>query len=212
MRLSVFASGGGSNLGAILDAIDAGTLAASVAVVVTDREGIGALERAAARGIPREVVTPEAQDYASGARFADALLDVLARYDTHAIALAGYLKRIPPEVVAAFRHRILNVHPSLLPAFGGAGMYGKHVHRAVLDYGARFSGATVHFVDTEFDTGPVVLQDTVPVHADDTPEALAARVLAVEHQVFPRALALLADGRLSLDGRLVRILPVASSQ
>ena len=201
MRLAVFASGGGSNLGAILDAVDAGTLGAVVAVVVTDREGIGALDRAAARGIPAETLAPEAEPGAAAAQ----MLDVLARHEVHALALAGFLRKIPPPVVQAYRHRILNVHPSLLPAFGGRGMYGARVHRAVLDYGAQFSGATVHLVDDAYDTGPVVLQDTVPVYEDDTPEALAARVLDVEHRLFPTALALLADGRLSVRGRLVTI-------
>lgn len=201
MRLAVFASGGGSNLGAILDAIDEGRLNAVVAAVVTDRGGVGALERAAARDVPAEVLP------ASGDRgaWAATLLDVLARHEVHAIALAGYLKKIPTPVLHAYRHKILNVHPSLLPAFGGDGMYGLRVHQAVLAYGAQFSGATVHLVEEDFDTGPVVLQETVDVFEDDTPEALAARVLAVEHTLFPLALSLLADGRLSLDGRLVRI-------
>ncbi len=211
LRLAVFASGGGSNLGAILSAIDAGDLGATVALVVTDREGCGALDRAAARGIASAVIAPQAvaPPEASGESFAARLLVALREHEVGAIALAGYLKRIPPEVVAAYRHRILNVHPSLLPAFGGAGMYGARVHRAVLAYGARYSGATVHMVDADFDTGPVVLQETVPVLADDTPEALAARVLAAEHQIFPRALALLAAGRLRVDGRLVHIQPLA---
>lgn len=201
MRLAVFASGGGSNLGAILDAVDDGRLAATVAVVVTDRGGVGALERAETRGIPTAVL-PASGDV--GAWGAD-ILDVLARHEVHVIALAGYLKKIPAPVLQSFRHRILNVHPSLLPAFGGKGMYGLRVHQAVLAYGAQFSGATVHLVEEEFDSGPVVLQDTVEVYEDDTPEALAARVLAVEHSLYPLALSLLADGRLHLDGRLVRI-------
>ncbi|MEM1054969.1 MAG: phosphoribosylglycinamide formyltransferase [Bacteroidota bacterium] len=203
MRLAVFASGGGSNLGAILDAIDAGRLQGVVAVVVTDRGGIGALERAEARGIPTEIIAP-ARLPDQGA-FTTQLLDTLARHEIHVVALAGYLKKIPAPVVQAYPNRILNIHPSLLPAFGGAGLFGERVHRAVLEYGAQFSGATVHLVDEDFDTGPVVLQETVPVHEDDTPATLAARVLAVEHELYPLALSLLADGRLRLDGRLVRI-------
>lgn len=203
MRLAVFASGGGSNLGAIQDAIDADRLDAVEAVVVTDRRGIGAIERSEARGVPVETLAPAS--YADEGAFAAALLDVLARYEVDVIALAGYLRKIPSPVVQAYAHRILNVHPSLLPAFGGAGMYGERVHRAVLAYGAQFSGATVHLVDDEFDSGPVVLQQTVPVYEEDSPASLAARVLEVEHEIYPLALSLLAEGRLSLDGRLVRI-------
>ncbi|WP_412067091.1 phosphoribosylglycinamide formyltransferase [Rubrivirga sp. IMCC43871] len=203
MRLAVFASGSGSNAAAIWDAIAHGAIAAESVLLLTDRPGIGALARAEARGIPTEVIAPLGDE----AVFAQSLLDALARAEADTIALAGYLRKIPEPVVWAFRHRILNVHPALLPAFGGPGMYGAHVHRAVIDYGCRLSGATVHLVDAEFDTGPVILQEAVPVEPDDTPATLAARVLGVEHRLFPRALALLAAGRLRVDGRHVRILP-----
>ena len=202
MRLAFFASGGGSNVGAILDAIDAGTLDAEPVLLVTDRDGIGALARAEARGLPSAVLPP--RDFETEDAFGDALLACLA--DADAIALAGYLKKVPDAVVRAFRHRILNVHPSLLPAFGGAGMYGRRVHEAVIARGCRVSGATVHFVDAEYDTGPIVLQEAVRVEPDDTPETLAARVLAVEHRIFPQALRLLAHGRLRVDGRRVHLL------
>ena len=201
MRLALFASGGGSNAAAILDAIDAGTLDAEAAVLVSDRPGAGALQRAADRGLPTAVVPPNDDQ----AVFAQELLDVLAAHEADAVALAGYLRRVPDPVVWAYRHRILNVHPSLLPAFGGAGWYGRRVHQGVLDHGCRVSGATVHLVDSEYDTGPVVLQEAVRVEPDDTAETLAARVLAVEHKLFPRALALLADGRLRVDGRRVSL-------
>ena len=202
MRLAFFASGGGSNVGAILDAIDAGTLDAEPVLLVTDRDGIGALARAEARGLPSAVLPP--RDFETEDAFGDALLACLA--DADAIALAGYLKKVPDAVVRAFRHRILNVHPALLPAFGGAGMYGRRVHEAVIARGCRVSGATVHFVDAEYDTGPIVLQEAVRVEPDDTPETLAARVLAVEHRIFPQALRLLAHGRLRVDGRRVHLL------
>ena len=202
MRLALFASGGGSNVGAILDAIDAGRLDADPVVLVSDRPDAGALARAEDRGIPTAVAEPAATE----AAFAEVLLDGLARYEVDAVALAGYLRKIPDPVVWAYRGKILNVHPSLLPAFGGAGMYGRHVHRAVIERGCRVSGATVHLVDSEFDTGPIVLQEAVLVEPDDTPESLAARVLAVEHRIYPQALALLAQGRLRVDGRRVEIL------
>ena len=199
MRLAFFASGGGSNVGAILDAIDAGALRAESVLLISDRPGCGALARAEARGIPTEVIAP----LSDATHFSDALLDALARAEADTVALAGYLRKIPAPVVWAFRDRILNVHPSLLPAFGGTGWYGRRVHQGVLDAGCRVSGATVHLVDDQYDTGPIVLQEAVRVQPDDTAETLAARVLAVEHRLFPDALALLADGRLRVaDGRV----------
>ncbi len=203
MRIAVVASGGGSNLQAILDAVGEGTLAAEVALVVADRVGVGALDRAARAGVPTAVLRPA--DFANGEAFDRALLGALEAEGVTFLALAGYLKRVPASVVRAFRHRILNVHPSLLPAFGGPGFYGRRVHEAALAHGVRWSGATVHLVDEDYDTGPIVLQEPVPVRPDDTPETLAARVLEVEHRLYPEALRLFADGRVRLDGRHVRI-------
>ena len=199
MRLALFASGGGSNAAAILDAVADRTLRAEPALLVTDRPDAGVLTRAETWGVPSAVVPPGADP----AAFAQSLLDVLARHEVDAVALAGYLRKVPDSVVRAYRHRILNVHPSLLPAFGGAGWYGRRVHQGVLDYGCRVTGATVHLVDSGYDTGPIVLQEAVAVEPDDTAETLAARVLMAEHRLFPRALALLADGRIRVDGRRV---------
>jgi phosphoribosylglycinamide formyltransferase-1 len=119
------------------------------------------------------------------------------------IVLAGYMKKLPRAVVGAYRHRIINIHPGLLPAFGGKGMYGLNVHKAVIDYGAKVSGITVHFADEEYDHGPIILQETVAVHDDDTPETLAARVLEAEHANFWRAVEAVAQGRVHVDGRRV---------
>ena len=207
LRLAVFASGGGTNFQAILDAIEAGRLPARVVLCVSDRPTAGALERARRHGIPTAVLAPK--DYPSPEVFGEALLEVLRAHDVELVALAGYLKKIPDNVVAAYRNRILNIHPSLLPAFGGPGMYGRRVHEAVLNYGVRWTGATVHLVDEEYDHGPIVLQEPVPVLPDDTPETLAARVLEVEHRLYPEALRLFAEGRVVVDGRRVRILPEA---
>ena len=208
MRLAFFASGGGSNVQAILDAIDSRQLDATPVVLISDRDGCGALARAETRGIPTAVLRP--RDYADDSAFGVGLLDLLLQLDADTIALAGYLKKIPVSVVQAFSGRILNVHPSLLPAFGGPGYYGRFVHQAVLDAGCRVSGATVHLVDAEYDTGPILLQGCVPVEDSDTPDSLAARVLPVEHALFPHALALLAADRITLDGRRARILPPPS--
>ena len=199
MRLAVFASGSGSNAEVILRAAAGGDLGGSVDLVVTNRPDAGVLDRAARFGIPTHVI-PEGS-------FADAehVLGVLSDHGVDTIALAGYLKLVPIPLVQAFRNRIVNVHPALLPAFGGHGMYGMNVHRAVIESGARWSGATLHFVDETYDTGPIILQAPVPVFSDDTPESLAARVLTVEHRLYPQALRLLAQERLRIDGRRVHI-------
>ena len=137
--------------------------------------------------------------------YSDDLWAALREADTDLICLAGYMRKVPDAIVHAYQGRMMNVHAALLPAFGGRGMYGLHAHQAVLDYGAKVSGCTVHFVDEHYDTGPIILQTPVPVEEDDTPETLAARILAAEHATYPRAVALFAQGRLTLEGRRVRI-------
>ncbi len=203
MHLAVFASGGGSNFQAILDAVAAGSLQATVALCVSNKASAGALVRAEEHGVPCFVLDPRA--FEDPASYEAVLLSALAEHGVTHIALAGYLRRIPSGLVAAFRWRILNIHPALLPAYGGPGMYGRHVHRAVLAARDAFSGATVHFVDEEYDTGPIVLQDTVPVLPGDDAEALAARVLRLEHRLYPAALQLLSEGRIRPLGRRVLI-------
>jgi len=204
LRLAVFASGGGTNFQAILDAIEQGALSAEVALCVSNRPDAGALDRARRRDLPTVVLDPSAPAHEA------TLLDTLDTHAVNFIVLAGYLRKIPSGVVDRFRHRMTNIHPALLPAFGGEGMYGMHVHRAVLDYGARWSGATVHLVDESYDTGPIVLQEPVPVYPDDTPDALAARVLEVEHRLYPEALRLFAEGRVRCEGRTVHIEPATA--
>jgi len=202
MRLAVFASGGGTNFQAILEAIEQGTLPAEPVCCVSDRPDAGALERAERHDVPASVVRPEKYD--SPAAFGDALHEVLDRHDASFVALAGYLRKIPADVVARFRGRMTNIHPALLPAFGGKGMYGMNVHEAVIDYGVHWSGATVHLVDEEYDHGPIVLQEPVPVYSDDTPGALADRIRPVEHRLYPEALRLFAEDRVRFSGRSVR--------
>jgi phosphoribosylglycinamide formyltransferase 1 len=203
MRLAVLASGGGSNLQAILDAIASGDLRATPALVLSDREEAGALTRAARHGVPTKVLRPS--DFAGPEAFGEALLHELVAHQVDLVALAGYMRHIPAGVVAAFRHRMLNIHPSLLPAFGGKGLYGRRVHEAVLAYGVRWTGATVHLVDEEYDTGPIVVQEPVPVLPDDTADSLAARVLHTEHRLYPAALRLFASGAVRVEGRKVVI-------
>ena len=192
-RIAVLVSGGGSNLQALLDHLDAlgDARAADVVLVAADRPQAGALARAAARGIPAAVLDAPAD--------AAALDALLVAHGVDLVVLAGYLKLVPAEVTRRFRGRMLNVHPALLPAFGGPGMYGARVHRAVLATGARVSGPTVHFVDEHYDRGAIVAQWPVPVSAIDTPETLAARVLRAEHALLPRVVQALAAGALTLD-------------
>ena len=191
-RLAVLASGGGSNLQAIIDHFDAlGPQApAHVALVVSDRTEAGALDRARARDIAAEWL-PRERNTELGA--------ILASHRITHIALAGYLRLIPADVVSAFRGRILNVHPALLPAFGGPGMFGHHVHDAVIRAGARVSGPTVHFVNEHYDEGAIIAQCPVPVHANDTPESLAERVLAAEHRIYPPCIAAVCAGITTLS-------------
>lgn len=203
MRLAVFASGGGTNLRAILDACRAGNLPAEVIACISNTSTAGALDRAKRRGVPTTVVAPS--EFDTPTVFGNALLDVLNRHRVEFIALAGYMVKVPPNVVAAYQNRMTNIHPALLPAFGGKGMYGRHVHEAVLDYGAHWSGATVHLVTDKYDQGPIVLQEPVPVHPDDTPASLADRIQTVEHTLYPEALRLFAEDRVQIDGRTVRL-------
>jgi phosphoribosylglycinamide formyltransferase 1 len=198
MRLAVFASGGGSNFGAILDAIAAGTLPAQVVLLVTDRPACGAQGRAEAAGVPVAVLPP--RDYGDEGAFGAALLAALTGAAAEAVVLAGYLKKVPPAVVAAFDGRLVNVHPALLPDFGGPGLYGRRVHEAVLAAGAKESGCTVHLVDDEYDGGPILAQVRVPVLPGDTPETLAARVLTEEHRLLPAVLASLVRDGWGRDG------------
>jgi len=203
MRLAVFASGGGTNFQAMLDAIDAGDLPAEVACCISSTPDAGALDRADRHDVPTAVIEPSSFD--APAPFGRALLQTLDTYDTTFVALAGYMQKIPPNVVDEYRGRMTNIHPALLPAFGGKGMYGMNVHRAVIEYGVHWSGATVHLIDEEYDHGPVVLQEPVPVYADDTPQELADRIRPVEHRLYPEALRLFAEDRVRRDGRSVSI-------
>jgi phosphoribosylglycinamide formyltransferase 1 len=186
VRLAVLASGGGSNLQAIVDHLNAlgERRVAEVVLVASNRAGAGALAKARARDIPAAVIASPADG--------DALVKLLESHRIDCIALAGYLKLVPREVTARWRGRIVNIHPALLPKFGGAGMYGHRVHEAVIAAGETESGATVHQVDDVYDRGAIIAQERVPVEPGDTPESLAARVLAAEHRLYPRTLHALA--------------------
>ena len=199
LNIAVFASGRGSNFQAILRAIKDGTISnASVVMLVSDRRDAGAVELAQNEKIPTCLIYQK--QFNSEKEFSRTLLDRLESNHANFIVLAGYLKKIPTEIIRRFRNRILNIHPALLPDFGGKGMYGMRVHETVIASGARMSGATVHIVDEEYDAGPIVLQRKVNIDSLDTPESLAAKVLDIEHVLYPKAINLFANGRVKLKG------------
>lgn len=198
LALGVLASGRGSNLQAILDAVAARRLDADVRAVVSDVADAFALERARRAGVPAVFV--EARGQGGKAEFEGRIVAQLRAHGVDTVALAGYMRVCGPTLLAAFPGRIVNIHPSLLPSFPGL-----HVQKAAIDHGARFSGCTVHFVDAGVDTGPIIAQAVVPVLDADTEESLAARILRQEHRVFPLALQLLAEGRLRVVGRRVLV-------
>jgi phosphoribosylglycinamide formyltransferase-1 len=205
LNIAVFASGRGSNFLAILQAIQQGRIRnANIVLVVSDKSDAGALDIARTHGIP--AVHLDKKQFATEDEFVAAVLHVLEESSANFIVLAGYLKLINPEVIRRFRNRIVNIHPALLPQFGGKGMYGMKVHEAVIRSRAKTSGATVHIVDEQYDHGAIVLQRTVDVSEDETPESLSQKVLDIEHQLFPEAVRLFAEGRVKVNGSTVTIL------
>lgn len=202
-KIAVLTSGNGSNLQSIIDAVESGRINASICAVIADREGIYSIERAKKHGIAWYVLPRK--KYPSMKEQNDALLECLKTVGAEAVILSGYLSILSEDVVRAYPNRIINIHPSLIPAFCGMGFYGKRVHQAVIDYGAKISGATVHFADEHADTGAIIIQKCVPVLESDDADALAARVLEVEHEILPEAVKLLTEDRLLVEGRKVYI-------
>jgi phosphoribosylglycinamide formyltransferase 1 len=199
LRLGVLVSGRGSNLQAIIDAIERGDLAAEIAVVISNRPEAVALDRAKQHGVPGLVF--KRRDYPSRAEQNQAMAEALDASGVELVVMAGYDQIVSSDFLEHFAGRIINIHPSLLPAFGG----GLHAQADALNYGAKVSGCTVHFVAGEIDGGPIILQAAVPVLEDDTVESLAARILEQEHRILPEAIRLFDEGRLEIQGRRVRI-------
>jgi formyltetrahydrofolate-dependent phosphoribosylglycinamide formyltransferase len=200
LRVAVLLSGSGTSLENLFERIDAGELPAEIAVVIASRADAGGLARARRRGVPA-VAVPR-KELRDARAFNDALHAELARHRVDVVALLGFLS---PFETRGFAGRTINVHPALVPAFSGKGFYGARVHEAVLARGCKLSGATVHFCDDEYDHGPIILQEAVPVLDGDTPDTLAARIQAVERRLVPEALRLLAEGRLRVEnGRVLR--------
>ncbi|HEY4745775.1 MAG TPA: phosphoribosylglycinamide formyltransferase [Desulfuromonadaceae bacterium] len=198
IRLGVLVSGNGSNLQAIIDAIEAGDINARIACVVSNNPGAFALTRATRHAVP--VVIHENKGFANRREYDTALVKMLRDHGVELVVLAGYMRILSDVMITAFPDAIMNIHPALLPAFPGL-----HAQKQALDYGVRFSGCTVHFVDCGTDTGPIILQAVVPVEQDDTEETLSARIQQEEHRAYPEAVRLFCEGRITLEGRHVRI-------
>ncbi len=206
LKIAVLVSGGGTNLQAIMDAIADGTITdTQIVTVISNNAGAYALERANAAGIAANCISPK--NYESRALFNEALLEAVQASGADLIVLAGFLVVIPEQMIRAYRNRIINIHPSLIPSFCGTGYYGLKVHEGVLARGVKVTGATVHFVDEGTDTGPILLQKAVEVRQDDTPQSLQRRVMEeAEWKLLPRAIDLIAHDRVRVEGAKTVIL------
>lgn len=208
LRLGVLASGRGSNLQAIIDAIEAGKLQAEIMVVISNKKEAQALERARRHRVPDIFLDPKPFAGQADAREAydRAVLDVLRKHDVDLVLLAGYMRIVTPVLIAAYPNRIMNIHPSLLPAFPGL-----DVQKKALEWGVKIAGCTVHFVTEGVDEGPIIIQAAVPVLNEDTVETLSARILAEEHKIYPKAVQMYAEGRLRVEGRRVHTVGVSEA-
>ena len=204
LKVAVLVSGGGTNLQAIMDAIDAGKITnAAIDVVISNNANAYALERAKTHGIDAMCLSPKS--YETREQFNDALTQTILERGIDLIVLAGYLVIIPPQLIAAYKNRIINIHPSLIPSFCGTGFYGLKVHEAALARGVKVTGATCHFVDEGTDTGPIILQKAVEILPDDTPKTLQQRVMEqAEWIILPRAIDLIANGRVWVEDGVVK--------
>jgi phosphoribosylglycinamide formyltransferase-1 len=205
IRIGVLASGSGTNLQAIMDGCSRGEIRGRVVVVISNNPKARALDRARLAGIP--AVAMHHRAFPDRDTFDAKLVEILHSYEVDLVCLAGFMRVLGPSFIRQFPDRIMNIHPALLPAFGGLGMFGDRVHQTVLDSGVRFSGCTIHFANEAPDGGPIILQAIVPVLDTDTAQSLAERILVEEHRLYPEAVKLFAEGRLQVEGRRVRILP-----
>ena len=194
LNIGVLVSGGGTNLQSIIDAAEAGEINGKVKVVISNKENAYGLERARKHNIEAVFENDE-----------DKVIELLKERDIDLVVMAGYLKIISSKFVNEYKNKMINIHPSLIPSFCGKGFYGKKVHQGVLDYGAKVTGATVHFVTEGADEGPIIMQEAVKVEQDDDADALAARVLKVEHKILKKSVGLICDGKVKVDGRRVYI-------
>jgi phosphoribosylglycinamide formyltransferase 1 len=200
LKIAVLISGSGSNLQAIIDSIEAGKLQCIIEMVISDKEGTFGIERARSKGIKTYVLDRKLYEKALSKEILSLVKDKV-----DLIVLAGFLSILDKELITTFKNRIINIHPSLIPSFCGPSMYGIKVHQKAVNYGVKFSGCTVHFVDEGTDTGAIICQRTVPVYPEDTAELLQKRVLQEEHRALPEVIKLIAEGRVEVEGRMVKI-------
>ena len=199
LKLGILASGRGSNLQSIIDQIESGALSAEIRVVISDQKNAQALARAKLHQLARVFVNPA--DFTGKRGFEQEMGRILQGYQVDLVVMAGFMRLLSSYFIRLFKGRVINIHPSLLPSFPGL-----HPQRQALEHGVKLSGCTVHFADEGVDSGPIILQQAVPISDDDTEESLTRRILESEHQLYPRAIQLFGEGRLVIDGRVVRIL------
>ena len=204
VNIGVLISGGGTNLQAIIDNIENGNIDGKIQLIISNKKNAFGLERGRKAGIEGLYINP--RDFDSSEEYNLQLIKEFKDRDVDLIVLAGYLKILSSDFIKAFKNRTINIHPSLIPSFSGDGYYGERVHKAVLDYGVKVTGATVHFVDEGTDTGPIILQKCVEVRQDDTVESLQKKVLRVEHEILVEAIKLYCEKRISVEARQVKIL------
>jgi len=198
-KIGVLLSGGGSNFQSIIDSVESGRLKIEIAVTISNKEDAFGITRAQNHGIPSEVI--KHSDYPDREQFEERLIEALDGYNVDLVVLAGFMRVLTPLFVRHFHHRIINIHPAILPSFPGT-----HAQKQAFDYGVRFSGCSTHFVDEGTDTGPIILQAIVPVLPDDDEDTLGSRILTEEHRIYPESLRLWSEGRLRIEGRKVKIL------
>jgi len=203
LNVGVLVSGNGTNLQSIIDKSETGELPARVVVVISNKSDAYALQRAKNHSIPSYVVRP--RDFVDQVSYEQKMIDILNTHKVELVVLAGFMKILSSHFVQAFRGRIINIHPSLIPSFCGKDFYGIKVHQAVIDYGVKVTGATVHFVDENVDAGPIIIQRTVEVKDSDTAETIALKVHQIEHEILSEAITLFAQGRLKIVGRRVLV-------
>lgn len=204
LKFAVMVSGGGTDLQSLIDATQSGKINAEICCVIASKPDIYAITRAKNANIPVKVIVR--RDFEELQKFDQAILNALHEVQADFVVLAGYLNIVGKKTIKAYRNKILNIHPSLIPSFCGMGYYGSKVHESVIAYGTKVSGATVHFVDEKADTGPIIMQKAVEVFSDDTPQTLAARVLKIEHEILPEVVSKMAEEKIIVDGRRVTIL------
>ena len=203
VKIGVLISGSGTNLQSLIDNIETGNIKGRIAVVISNRKDAYGLNRARQKNI--DALYIRQKDYESFENFNDAIIDELKKHNVELVVLAGYLKILTSKFIEEYRNRIINIHPSLIPAFCGKGYYGIKVHEEVIKYGVKLSGATVHFVDEEADTGPIIIQEAVEVGYEDTAETLQQKVLKIEHKILPLAVKYYCEGKIQISGRKVKI-------